>query len=274
MTNDFSTICGLIIREVNIGEADKLLTLLTTENGKLTVRAYGARRHKSPLVSLACTLNYCRFILKPERRSHHLRVVECDLINGFFAVRRSLERLALAQYLMEAANEMTGDDLPDSEDFLRLTLNTLFALDHALYTPGHIKAAYEMRLAASAGYAPLLSRCGSCGEDLRPRDGQKPPRAFLDVMEGCLKCEKCAVDKKMLEEEERLGVRAILVPVSPAVQEALRYIVSAPLKRLFAFSLDGEAEEELSGLCETYLINHLGHRIPALEFYKKYGKTE
>ena len=132
-----------------------------------------------------------------------------------------------------------------------------------------------MRLAAAAGYAPQLSVCGICGESLRPRaDGQKPKRVYLDVMEGCLKCGDCAVDKKRLEEEERYGVRAILRPVSPAVQEALRYVVSAPLQRLFAFSLDGDAEEELSELCETYLINHLGHRIPALEFYKKYGTTE
>ena len=82
-----------------------------------------------------------------------------------------------------------------------------------------------------------------------------------------------------LGEATERDLAAALLPPDPvegrnAVQEALRYIVSAPLRRLFAFSLDGEAEEELSGLCETYLINHLGHRIPALEFYKKYGKTE
>ena len=49
---------GLVLREVNYKESDKLLTVLTAEGGKRTVKARGCRRKGSPLAAAAQLLVY------------------------------------------------------------------------------------------------------------------------------------------------------------------------------------------------------------------------
>ncbi|MBQ3861396.1 MAG: hypothetical protein II779_12775, partial [Clostridia bacterium] len=91
----------------------------------------------------------------------------------------------------------------------------------------------------------------------------------LDVMNGRLLCKSCreelANDPAYLADE----TAKIHIRVSPPVLAALRYIESAPAKRFLSFSLDKMELSLFSVVCERYLLNHVEHGFPSLEYYKK-----
>ena len=164
-------------------------------------------------------------------------------------------------YVCETVREVA---LPGQEQdvLLRLALNTLHVLTNKLYDRDTVKAAYELRLMSEAGYMPDLSECAGCF-------CEKEGGYQLDVMNGALLCDECAA--RRIETPDDDGTKLILSPLSPAAVEAMRYIVRAPLNRLFAFRCDDPVPAELSAACEQYILNHLERNFPTLMFYKQVG---
>lgn len=251
---------GLILRELEIGESDKLLTVLTAEEGRITLLAKGARSRRSSLLAVCHPFQYVNFEYyeKKERRW----VSGASVNESFFGVSYELENAALASYLCEIAEEITGEGVA-ADDVLRMTLNCLYLLREGKKPRDQIKAVYEWFAAAVSGFAPDLSACGSCGKG----EGD----LWLDVMNGRLLCSSCLGAKggRTVEEIDEYSARNILLPMDASSLSALRYILSAPPSRIFAFEM--RSEESFGRFCrgaETYLLNHLERGFETLTFYK------
>jgi len=248
---------GLVLSEVIVGEADKLLTVLTSE-GKITVRAYGARSHRKGFLTTMRVLSYSTMQIAVKSNGM-MRVKEADLIDGFMSLYTRLEGITLAQYAVSVTNELTAEDMPD-DGMLSLTLNTLYALNNTIAPDDRIKSAFELRAMSQCGYLPDLNVCGKCGCEL---DASRAP-FVCDATDGHLLCSECSKGINPTPDE---GSPKNICFASYAAYSAMRHIVSCDIKRLFAFRLSEEAQKELSEAAELYLITHLGHRPKALEFY-------
>ena len=91
---------GLVLREVKLGEADRILTILTPEHGVLSVSAKGSLRLKSKLFSACGLFCYSEFSLTFGRSSNF---VDTALVKKVFhGLGRSVEGMALAAYFAEA----------------------------------------------------------------------------------------------------------------------------------------------------------------------------
>ena len=250
---------GLVVRETQTGEYDKILTVITEEMGRISVSGKGVRSLKSkhmPATQLFC---YSDFVL---RKSHgFFYISDSALRESFFNLRMDLNKLALASYLCDVAAEFAVEGVGD-EELLRLTLNTLYALAGTRPIPlVQIKAAFELRVAAIEGYLPDLSGCGSCGRlPLGP--------VVLDVMNGRLLCADCLRTIRRTDDLTDESTAHIYLRLTPAVLEAMRFTIAAPGSRYLSFTL---AEDELgryASVCEKYLLNHIEHGFYTLEFYK------
>lgn len=236
---------GLVLREVEYKDADKLLTVLTRDRGKLTVRARGVRSRSSRLKSGCQLLAYSEFTLFENRNS--LVVDEAVAQELFLPLRQDIERLALASYFAQVAEVLSREEDPD-EALLSLTLNALAALSRPDPDSRKIKAAFEFRAACIAGYTPMLEGCVSCGSE-------NPDR--FHVSGGFLSCAACPGDDT--------GLR---LPLSPGSLAALRYLASCPPKRVFSFQIGESGQKELSDIAETYLLTQLERGFFTLDFYK------
>lgn len=116
---------ALVLREVKVGEADRILLLLTPEQGLISASAKGSLRLKSRLFSGCGLFCYSEFTLYEGRTMY--RVDEAQVKNTFFGLRESVEGMALAMYLAEltAALAPTGKE---AQVLLRLLLNSLYLL--------------------------------------------------------------------------------------------------------------------------------------------------
>ncbi len=241
----YLTIQAIVLRVTDYNDRDALLTVLTRNHGKLTVKARGLRRKNSPLIAPCQLLAYGEFTLFEYKGQYTIN--EAHSIELFQGLRRDLMKLSLGTYFAQAAEVLSQEDLPNPE-LLSLVLNSLYALDKLGKPELLVKSVFELRAASISGYTPDLFGCHVCGS-------QEP--SYFDISGGTLLCEDC-----------RGSAAGIRMPVSAAMADAMRYITYCDAKKLFSFEIGTESLQQLSGITEAYLTTQLERGFSTLDFYK------
>ena len=244
----FQTTRALVLREVRYKEADRILTLLTAEQGKMTAKARGALRKGSRTGAATQQLTYSEMTLFGNRGKW--TVNETSLIEPFAGLRTDIERFALGSYFAECLDAFAPEEEPEP-GLLQLGLNCLFALSQEKYEPLLVKAAIEIWLMCLAGYAPELSGCAVCGREA-------PESPVFCMENGSLCCGNC-----------RSASMGAYAELDSAALSALRYLVSAPAKQLLSFRLEGGSLRLLSAAAERYLLCHAERGFSTLDYWKK-----
>ncbi len=256
---------GLVIKECAVGESDKLITVLTADKGKLLISAKGVRSMKSKNMALCRIFTYANF--EYYERAGRYWLASGEISDSFFGLNSDIEALSLASYVVDVANELSGEGAAD-ETLLRVTLNTLYAIENKLRPLEQIKGAFEFFAAAHAGFLPDVSACDKCGST----DAEA---FYLDVMNGALLCCECVKSKEFaltgeIPEYDRFATKNVLFPLTNEVVMAIRYVICANPKRLFSFTLRSEDDiHTFSRAGEVYLQNHLERGFDTLDFYRE-----
>lgn len=237
---------ALILREVDFGDFDRYLTVLTEYGRKSEILYKNARRGKKQN-SAARQFCYSELILAERGGKYALR--DADLVHSFFSLAEDIERYALACYLAELASAVTVSE-EDSPAVCRLLLHALYALEGKRRDPALVKAAFEWRVLAESGYAPDLAGCGVCGQPIA-----QPPVCF-SVRAGTSADERCAARVGGYERLTDGALRAIL------------HALTAEPHKVCAFALTGTAKEQFCRLGEQYAQYHLGRGFDSLQFYQ------
>lgn len=152
-------------------EADRLVTVLTPNLGKLPMTVRGARRITSRLGGHLDVFNHVHLTLA---LGHRIDVVTgAESIESFGALKSDLDRLATGLYLMELADAMLPDASPHPGAYV-LLLDALRALDRG--EPEDSVARYtELKLLGDSGYMPELNNCQVCGAEIVPEHHRFAP---------------------------------------------------------------------------------------------------
>ena len=172
---------GLVVKEMSVGENDKLLTLLTREHGIIRAFSSGSKKISSKKFSASSLLSYANFSFVKTGDTY--KIFEASPIDSFFDVGSDITLLSIAQYFCELAFTISPIE-SYAEDYLRLFLNSLHYLTRTNKNPLLVKAVTELRLAALSGYMPSLVACDSCAvyeDDIM----------YFDVRSGKLYCCEC-----------------------------------------------------------------------------------
>lgn len=237
---------GLVLRVADYKDTSKIMTVLTSTEGKLTVSAKGAMRRGSKLAAAVQPLAYSDMTLFGSRDRWTL--TEAQTLELFSGLSSDVALLALGSYFAELLEAVSDEDMPNP-DVLALGLNALFLLSRSERVPKLVKAAFEIRLMSLAGFEPLVSSCAVCGK----RDILAPR---FDVRGGIVTCRSC----------KGAGGSVVLCQAS---LEALRFIVSAPARRMFSFKLEAEALKNLARAAEAFVTAQLDRSFKTLDYYKQ-----
>lgn len=243
----FNTTKALVLRQVRYKEADRILTLFTASDGKITAKARGALRKTSKTAAATQQLCYSEMTLFGNRGKW--TVNEASIIESFSGLQTDIAKFALGCYFAECLEALSVEDQPDAA-LLQLGLNSLYALSSARYDPLLVKAAFEFRLMCLSGYAPNVEACAVCGKE-------EPEEPCLSIDNGYVFCRSC-----------RKASAGYAVPLCADSLAALRYLVSAPAKQLFSFQVGGEPLERLAEAAERYLIAHAERKFSTLDYWK------
>lgn len=240
---------AVVLRDYKAQE-NRVLILLTKDEGVLTAFANGAHKTKSKFSGSTELLCYSDFVLFKSRDNYY--VDSSDLISSFYGIRKSIEKLALASYFAELAGELAPKG-ENAESFLRLFLNCIYFLEKDKYPPLHLKSVFEMRILTMAGYMPDLIACSSCAGDENKTMLFSPKHGNL----LCGNCINCIGENHSTQ----------YIKLKPGILAALRYIIYSPFDKLFKFSVNADTLHTINIICEQYIKYQLEKTFTSLEFY-------
>lgn len=238
---------GLIIKEQNIGEQDRLVYVLTKSNGVIRAFVKGAKSIKNQKCASTSLLSFSRLTIYKSRDSYIIG--EAQPIRIFSKLRSDMRKMCLAQYFCELALTICPREQP-SDAFLSLILNSIYLLSENKRSADLIKPCLEMRLTSLAGYMPDLRMCRECG-------------AYLsDVMyffpqSGIIECSSCFD-----------GRGESSIALNSSTLTALRHTIYADDDKLFSFALPHGDLDVLNTASESYLKYRFEKDFKTLNFYK------
>jgi DNA repair protein RecO (recombination protein O) len=248
----FKTTPALILRVARYKEADRILTILTPEDGRMTVKARGALRKGSHLAAQTDQLCYSELTLFGNRG--RWTVNEANRIEDFHQLRQSLSALALGCYFAECLEAFSEENIPEPE-MLQLGLNSLYALSRGLAPESKIKAVFEWRLAAISGYEPDLLGCSVCGNP-------QPEKPLFSLENGDLVCASCQNLEPGYEE------------ISQSELSLMREVLAAQAKKMLSFTADPETMHRFTDIAERYFLRKAERRFGSLDYWRSVRLAE
>ena len=239
---------GIVLKTTKYGDTSLIVTVLTRDYGKISAMASGVRSKKSRMVAGLQLFAYSELLMyKAKQKNGLYHLDEMTVIESFEGLRTDLLKMAYASYFAEAASAAATED-EFEEEVLRLLLNALYLLEKGEVDYEKIKTVFEWRLAAVAGYAPVVDACANCKND----EGLS-----LSFKDGTVFCENCVPN---LEGTAKL---------SKVMQRIIEYIVSSDSKKIFAFDAGQDTVNYLSRVSEVYLSCQLECEFNTLSYLKK-----
>lgn len=225
---------GIIISENNLGDYDKMLTMLTPGLGKISCVAKGARRPKSALLAGTQFLCFGEYLMYKGTNTYNIN--SCEMIEVFYNIRTDLDKLNYAVHMTKIIRDVTEEN-QNCYKILQLYLNTLYTLSETDKDPEFILSIFKLKLLCFLGFTPRITECTNC----KSKENIKS----FSIKDNGIKCEACArQDKSCLE-------------MSESTQNAIKYIVLAPAKKLYSFNLKDESLNELKLITKIFFDEKL-----------------
>ena len=235
---------GLVIKETNIKDNDRLITIITRDVGVINAYVRGVKSFKSKRGAATSLLSFSNFNL--EHKGDTYTVVEASVNKMFFGAGSDIVTLTIAQYFCELCNILRPHE-NEYEEYLRLILNSLHFLTENKRSPELIKAITELRIAVIAGYAPNVVACDGCGEF-------EDAVMYFKLDDGTLYCDNCRKEN--------------CISITLTVLQAIRHIVYSKFEQLYSFEIPEISAKELSNLTERYVTFQTEHKFTTLEFLR------
>ncbi len=239
---------GIVIRSMDYGESNKIVTLLTQSHGKVGVLVRGAKKVRSKHSSLAQLFTHGDFSFFKSSGLGTLN--HGEIINSHHKLREHLDLSAHAAYIAE----LTDRSLQENESG-QLHFEQLKACLEALNGEkdmGIVTNIYEMKILALSGYAPQLEHCANCG--------RTASRYFFSAGLGGVICPVCqSVDRYALQ-------------VSEAAHKLLRVFAQLDMRRLGSIQVKDDTKIELNHCIRALIDAQLGLQLKSRNFLEQLAK--
>lgn len=236
------TVTGMVITVSPVGEYDRRIVLLTREKGRITAFARGARRQHSQLLAATGLCVYGQFNIIPGRDAYTL--VSAQVENYFEDIGKDPMKVCYASYFMEIASYY-GRENNDESEMLKLLYLSLRVLCREILPNPLVRLIYELRSLVVNGEYPETFHCILCGSE-KDIDHISPEK------HGVI-CHSC------------LSQAGRVFRLSPSGLYAMQYIITAPITKLYGFTLSEEVLYELQQIMEAILARQIDRHFKSLE---------
>jgi DNA repair protein RecO (recombination protein O) len=224
----------VVLRTIRLGEADRIVTLMTEEHGKVRAVAKGVRRTSSKFGSRLEPLSHVT-LLGWKGRGDLDTINQVEVLDTFRPVREDFDRMAAALSMLEVVDQI-GQERHANPRLYEMLVGALGALS-SHHSP-MVAPAFFLKVLALEGSAPVLDACVSCGEE----DDQL--LVAFDMVEGGVLCRSCRRGR----------------PLSPEALELLRRTLGGGLSGVLAEPRSPRTDE-VTALATEAMESHLDRRL-------------
>ncbi|MCE5323679.1 DNA repair protein RecO [bacterium] len=235
---------AIVLRRIDLGEKDRILTVYAREQGKLSAVAKGARRAGSKLAGVSEPFTYAKMFLSTGRDLDVL--TQAEIRESFPNVKRSIEGIAYAVYMMELTNSFVDERQPNPDLFDTL-LSAMYILESGA-NPEITARYFEIHSLAILGYEPHFEACLRCGKKIG-----RERVAFSPALGGIV-CAHCG-----MAPNDAIWVPGAIVSYAQALK-------NAEPQMLKSFKFPKGALRDLSNVLRWHIRYRLEHDLKSTDF--------
>lgn len=235
---------AVVLRTQKLGEADRIVTMLTREHGRIRSVAKGVRRTKSKFGARLEPGSHIDVQLYVGKTFDTVTQVEA-IMNYGEAVSNDYQRWTIASAILETAERFTSQEHEPALQEFHLVVGGLKALAENRYDPSMILDAFLLRSLAIGGYAPSMTICSRCEKD--------GPHRYFSLVGGGSVCADCRPSACATPAPETLVLMAALLNGNWEIAEAS----------------ERKHRREASGLIAAYLQWHLERGLRSLPLVER-----
>jgi DNA repair protein RecO (recombination protein O) len=243
------TVTGMVLKAMPIGEYDRRLVILTKERGKIATFAKGARRQNSAFLACSQPFAFGKFELYEGRTSFNL--ASAFISNYFQDVMMNLEAAYFGMYFCELVDYF-AQEFDDGREMLNLLYASLRALLKESIGMKLVRYIFELRLFVINGLSPQVFQCVKCGKEKELASYYK-----FSSRSGGLLCASCTSDA------------GDTIRIGPSTIYTLQFIVTAPIEKLYSFTVSDEVLRELKRCMDQYRKLYIDKEIKSLKVIEK-----
>jgi DNA repair protein RecO (recombination protein O) len=244
---------AILLRRVDFGDDDLILTLLSHDRGKISVIAKHAKKSRKRFAGVLELFSVLDIQCRTGRTKGLAVLEEAQLVEPHAALREQILKTAYASYWAELVTAWTEEDQPLT--FLYgLLVYALGELNAGRQDDALLNLAFQMRFLALAGLCPNLNYCCVCRTDLK--DIHATATGF-DLPRGGLCCHTCdQADEPVL-------------CLSQGTIKQLQWISEGNLARIGRIRFSAAALNEAQHFLEAFVPYHLGREPRSLKFLRQ-----
>ncbi len=243
---------AIVLRRINFGETDRIVTLLTRERGKISAIAKGSRKPISRLAGPTEMMTYSRMQLATGRNLDI--ITQVDGKESFPRIRSDLQRIAHGTYLMELVDRLT-EEHERNIDLFDTLLSALYLMERP-NDPAKIAHMFELHFMKLLGYEPVLDKCVRCEKPIETDEPQFSPSL------GGLACGECAP----LPEDS--------IPVTAETVETMRLLLTAEPPEVEKMEIARGTMDQIGRVMRWFIRFHTDREIKSADFLQKIRKEE
>jgi DNA repair protein RecO (recombination protein O) len=239
---------AIVLRHSDWGEADRLLTLYTRQQGKVRALAKGARKiasrkagHVEPFTHVTLQLAKGRDLMI---------VTQAETIDGYLPIREDLALTGYASYILELLDRFTYEDESQNPPIFRLLVESLSRLASGS-DPWLVIRYYEMRLLDFLGFRPQLFECANCGRAILAED------QYFSFSTGGVICPRCG---EGLNSPHKISLEAL---------KYLRHFQRSGYREASRARPSSEVQKETETLMQGYFMYLLERELNTPGFIKR-----
>lgn len=242
---------AILLRKVDYGDHDVVLTFLTPGEGKMSAFAKNAKKSVKRFSGVLELFTLLEIVVRQGKGLPYLE--EASILSPYESIRTDYLKSAYAGYWAEVTIQWLEEGVPQ-ERLFALFESALTALHDARRSPGTVSILFQLLFLDIAGFAPSLTLCAGCGTSM---ETLSEDRVIFDLDRGGVVCSRCRGDAR-----RRMAISAGTV-------KQLRWVLSEGLEGAFRVRFSPAAEMSALTLLERFLPRHLGREPRSLSFLSK-----
>ena len=253
--SSFST-PAIVLRRIDYGEYDVILTLFALKNGKISVIAKSAKKSKKRFAGILELFSILDVVCSVGRRKGLPVLQEATLKYPFFDIRSSTIKTAYASYWAELINEWMESGQKQIELY-QLFSYVLRELDSSRVSEAALSILFQIKFTALSGLSPNLRYCSLCGIEI---ENIKETRIKFDFAKGGILCNGCT--SKTLQKTF----------LSKGIIKQLLWIEKGDLVKAERVRFTSDALREGLEFLEIFVPYHVGKEPRSLKFLQQIRK--
>ena len=247
MVLSLTKVQGIVLKSINLGESDKIITVYTDTLGKIEMVVHGARKPKSRFMASTQPFCYCEFVVFKGKSLYTLS--ESAIIESFQEILQNLYKIAYGSYFLELVDVLNEKE-NKNVSILALLLKTLYLLTHDEINIKLLRFAFDFKAISLSGYMPQVNYCVRCRKKIQDK-------GYFSITEGGVGCIDC---KNLIKNCYSLNEVAI---------EFLQKIKLIKLEDLRNIKYEDKNLALLQNIFLNYIQYHTGRDFKSLSLISK-----